>query len=116
MMLSIYAVSTQYVEVPISNDNGINPTSDVVQFAFLGPYNTVPIANTAVPTSSTTYYTGLWPSMSPVSNMPNTYNAAILVGPNGGAVTLTTGSYLVVVKVTDNPEVPIIFSGPMVVA
>ena len=114
-MLSIYAQSTQYIEVPITNDQCVNPTSDVVQFAFLGPYSNVSQSNEAVPNNSTTYYTGIWPSTSPVNNMPNTYNAAILVGPNG-VVTLSTGTYLVIVRVTDSPEVPVLFSGSMVVS
>lgn len=109
-MLSVYATSLQYVQVPVTNTQGVNPTGDVVQFAFLGPYGNVSQCNDAIPTSATTYYTGSWQSTT------SPYIAACLVGPGGGVVTLTTGTYLVVVKVTDNPEVPIIFSGPMVVS
>ncbi len=108
-MLSIYAASKQYVTVPITNSEGINPTSDVVQFAFLGPVQNVGQANGLVPTANTTYYTGSW------QNSVSPYIAAILVGP-GGTVTLTAGTYLVVVKITDSPEQPVLFSGPMVVS
>lgn len=115
-MLSIYAQSTQYISVPVTNSQGINPTADVVQFAFLGPYSNVSQANQAIPTGGTIYYTGLWPSTSAVNNSPNTYVAVILVGPIGGVVTLGAGTYLVVVKVADNPEVPVLYSGPMIVS
>ena len=111
-MLSLYAQSTQYIEVPVTNEQGINPTSDVVQFAFLGPVSNQSQANEQVPSANTTYYTGLWPSTSSVANMPNTFIAAILVGP-AGTVTLTTGTYLMIVRVTDSPEVPVLFSGPI---
>lgn len=108
-MLSIYAQSCNYVQVPVTNTEGINPTGDVVQFAFLGPYGNVGQAISAVPTSSTVYYTGAWQSVS------SPYVAEILVGP-GGTVQLGTGSYLVVIKITDSPEIPVLFSGPMVVS
>jgi hypothetical protein len=109
-MLAIYAQSTQYIEVPVTNEEGINPTGDVVQFAFLGPYGNVSQANEAVPTSTTTWHTGSWQSTS------SPYTAIILVGPANGGVALTTGTYLVVLKVTDSPEVPVLFSGPLVVS
>jgi hypothetical protein len=108
-MLSIYAVSTQYIQVPVFNEEGINPTSDVVKFAFLGPFTNVSTSNEAVPTATTTYYTGAWQSV----NSP--YVATCLVGP-AGVVALATGTYLVIVKITDNPEVPVLFSGPLVVS
>lgn len=113
--MAIYAQSTQYIEVPITNTEGINPTSDVVQIAFLGPYGNIQQANQAVPTSSTTYYTGSWQSTSPVANTASTYNAIVLVGPDGGVVSLSSGAYLVIAKVTDSPEVPVLYSGPIVV-
>ena len=109
-MLSIYAQSTQYVEVPVSNAQGVNPTSDTVQFAFLGPYGNVSQAREAVPSATTTYYSGSW-----VSTVAP-YVAKCLVGPAGGGVTLGAGCYLVVLKVTDNPEVPVLFCGPMAVS
>jgi|ERR1039458_1212127 hypothetical protein len=112
-MLSVYAQSTQFIEVPISNTEGINPTSDVVKFAFLGPYQNVSQANEAVPTASTTYYAGAWQSVT--ANSAGAYVATCLVGPGAGVVALTTGTYLVIVKVTDSPEIPVLFSGPLVV-
>ena len=115
-MISIYAQSTQYVSVSVTNSQGVNPTSDAVQFAFLGPVSNSSQANEMVPTSATTYYTGFWPSTLPVPNTVNTYNAAILIGPDGGSVSLSTGTYLCVLKITDSPEVPVLFSGPLLVS
>ena len=117
-MLSIYATSTPYIQVPITNEEGINPTGDEVQFAFLGPYTSDTAAKDAVPTASTTYYTGAWQSTSPSGGVygANTYTAIILVGPDGGVVTLTTGNYLVIVRVVGNPEIPIMQSGLLVVS
>lgn len=109
-MLQIYAQSTQYVEVPVTNAQGVNPTADSVQFAFLGPAVTTPQANELTPTNATTYYPGSWQSTT------SPYVATILVGPNNGGVLLTAGCYLVVLKITDNPEIPVLFSGPLVVS
>ena len=114
-MLSIFATSTQYVTTNITNNESVNPTSDVVQFAFLGPYSNQAQANEAVPTSSTTYYTGAWPSTLPTANTTNTYTAWILVGPSG-TVTLSTGTYLMVAKISASPETPVIFCGPVSVS
>lgn len=108
-MLSIYATSTQYIEVPVTNSQGINPTNDAVRFAFLGPYSNTSQANSAIPTTTTTYYTGEWQSDT------SPYLAAVLVGPTGGVVALTAGVYLIVVKITDNPEVPVLYSGVVAV-
>lgn len=115
-MLPIFAVSTQYISSNISNSDGVNPTSDTVQFAFLGPQSNSSQASELVPTSSTAYYAGSWPSTSPVVNQPNSYTATILVGPNGGALSLSTGTYLMIVKVTDHPEVPVIRCGTISVS
>ena len=115
-MLSIYAVSTVYLSTNVSNNESINPTSDVVKFAFLGPVSSSSAANELVPTASTTYYTGSWPSVLPIANSANSYRATILVGPGGGAVTLSTGTYLMICKITDSPEVPVIPCGPVSVS
>ena len=109
-MLSVYAQSTQFIEVPVSNAQGINPTGDVVKFAFLGPYTNVATANEAVPTAGTTYYAGAWQSTT------SPYVATCLVGPGAGVVALTTGTYLVIVKVADSSEQPVLYSGPIVVS
>lgn len=72
----------------------INPTTDVVQFAF-----------TAFNVSPTAWSTGSWDPGGPP------YSARILVGPANGGVVLVPGSYEVWIKITDNPEVPVIQVG-----
>ena len=108
-MLAISALSTQYVQVPVTNTEGISPINDVVQFAFIGPYATTTQAADYPPTAATTWITGSWLSGA------TTPTAQILVGPSGGAVTLVVGSYQVYIKITDSPEVPILWSGPALV-
>jgi hypothetical protein len=108
-MLAISALSTQYVQVPVTNTEGINPISDVVQFAFIGPYATTTQAADYPPTVSTVWTNGSWLSGA------TTPTAQILVGPSGGAITLGVGSYQVWLKVEDSPETPILWSGPALV-
>jgi hypothetical protein len=108
-MLQILALGTQYIQVPISNTESINPTGDVVTFCFLGPYSTVQQAADIPLTSGATWYTGSWSVGTP-------YVARCLVGPNGGITTLAVGAYQVYVTIHDSPEIPILWSGPMVVS
>lgn len=99
-MIKQSALSLQYVQAQVSATaagSPINPTGDVVQFAF-------PLDGA----QPSTWYTGSWDGTSPRSN--GMYVAHCLVGP-GGTVTLTAGSYNVWVKVTDSPEVPVIDVG-----
>ena len=107
-MLAISSQSTIYVQVPVYNTEGIDPTSDKVYFAFVGPFATSSQAAEEPPTASTVWYEGTWDAGS------SPYTARILVG-SGGVTALAVGSYQVYVKVHDAPEVPVLFSGPMVV-
>ncbi len=93
-------LSTQYVHVPVQgsvNNAPIDPTTDIVQFAF--------VANGVGP--PITWYVGAWDtgSSGPV------YTARILVGPVNGDVVLSIGSYAVYVKISDSPEVPVLPAG-----
>jgi len=112
-MLTTSSQSTVYVRVVVTSElpNGttVNPTSDTVQFAFIGPYASTGTASSNPPTSTTTYCSGSWDSGTP-------YTAKCLIGPNGGVTTLTTGAYQVWIKITDNPEVPVLLAGPLLVA
>lgn len=107
-MLAISAIGTQYVQVPVYNTEGIDPTSDVVEFAFIGPFSTTPQAGDNPPTTNTVWTQGTWDAGTP-------YTARILVGPNDGQIALATGSYQVYVQIQDSPETPCLWSGPMVV-
>lgn len=103
----ISAASLEYVRVPVaaqSSGIAVNPTADVVQLAFMS--------------GRTNPATGDWKAASwdtDVTTVPPTYRARCLVGP-GGAVTLSPGTYLVWVKVTDSPEMPVKPAGPLKVS
>lgn len=101
-MSSQPALSLQYVTfavLPTSFGGAINPTGDTVQFAFtLGGAN------------PSTWYAGTWASTTPLTS--GAYLAQCLVGP-GGTVALTRGSYSCWIKITDNPEIPVIPAGQL---
>lgn len=101
--LSISSLSTIYVQVAVSATiSGVlyNPTSDVVQMAFM--------TGTKKPGVSD-WKTGSW------ETVPGpTYFAQVLVGPSG-TVALTVGQYMVWLKIVDNPEVPVASVGTLTV-
>lgn len=97
----IAADSKQYIIVPIEgqDDNGsLDPTSYPVEFAFLG--------QDATPDGDTTWYAGTWFTESQ-TYLPDIYKAKVLIGPDGGVVTLAAGSWSVWVRVTHPVEVPV---------
>lgn len=92
-MITLSSLSTEYVRVPVAatvNNAPYNPTGDVVQFAFTTGANPV----------SGDWHTGSWDS----TDSP--YVAQCLVGP-GGVVSLAVGTWIIWIKITDNPEVPV---------
>jgi len=98
----ISAASKQYILVAIEgrDDNGVlDPTSLPVEMAFL-PQDTTP-------DEDTTWHTGSWVTVIQ-SNLPNIYKGRVLIGPDGGVVTLTPGSWDVWVKVTHAVEEPVV--------
>lgn len=99
----ISSLSTVYVQVPVAavvNGVAYNPTGDTVQMAFP--------ANSANPA---TWYPASWTD-GPGSGA---YLAQCLVGPGSGGVDLATGTYGIWVQITDNPEIPVINCGVLVV-
>lgn len=90
---TVSSASKQYIQIPVALNTGGNPTGDVVSMAF-----------PAVGGEPTTFYTGTWVTLNGI------YLASVLVGPGTSAV-LPVGYYDVYVKVADNPEIPVIFSG-----
>ncbi|MFD9632843.1 hypothetical protein [Streptomyces violascens] len=99
-MITQSSLSLEYVQVPVTamvGGNPLNPTGDVVQFAFL-PDKVQP--------GSGDWKAGSWDGAQP-RPPGNAYLAQCLVGP-GGTVTLTPGTYTVWIKVMDSPEVPVI--------
>lgn len=100
-MITRSVLDTEYLVYPVALVVGgvvINPTADVVQFAFMpNPAN----ANPGV----SDWHNGSW-----VTTTTGGYQAQILVGPANGGVTPgggATGLYNVWIKITDSPEVPV---------
>jgi hypothetical protein len=109
----ISALSLVMVNVSWTSDldgTRIDPTGQtagqaalIVQFAF--PLSS---GNYTAPAEPVTWYTGSWL----LGGTGRGYIAQCLVGPGGGAVTLTAGqSYDVWSKITGTPESPAIFAG-----
>ncbi|WP_439947177.1 hypothetical protein [Streptomyces sp. BBFR109] len=80
-----------------------NPTVDAVAFAF-GPVGGRPA----------TWYDGGWDGTQPVPGT-NSYRAQVLVGPDSGGPVLAPGRYAVWIRITDNPEQPVIPVGQLTV-
>lgn len=96
----ISSLSTEYIQVPVQaivNGAPYNPTSDTVYMAF------VPVGSSNYPV---TWYQGSWST-----TVQGNYLAQCLIGPLNGGVVLPVGYYVVWVKVTDSPEVPVKPSG-----
>ena len=99
-VLTIYSSSTQYVLVPVTfevDGAATDPTADTVQFAFIAP-GTDPVSGDFK--SATWETTGT-----------DTYAARCLVGPSGGVTTLSASTYSIFLKITDNPEIPVLEAG-----
>jgi hypothetical protein len=101
------ALSREYVSAAITaNAAGtpVNPTNDVVEFAFTA-VSTAPAPSDWKP--------GSWDGTQP-RTPGGAYIAHCLVGP-GGTIQLPAGRYTMWVRVTDNPEVPVIPFGQLVI-
>lgn len=96
----IYESSLEDVMVPVSailNGVAIDPTTDLVQMAFIPLDQDEPAAGDLKAASWETWGSGLTVK----------YFAKCLVGV-GGAVALVEGFYQIFVKITDSPEVPVL--------
>lgn len=101
-------LSTEYVLVPISVTKlgvSYNPTGDEVQMAFM--------PNATQQPGVSDWQTASWDT--DTSNIIYPYNAKCLVGPSG-VITLTVGTYVIYVKIFDNPETPVLVVGQLVVS
>jgi hypothetical protein len=99
-------LSTEYILIPVAATKvGLpyNPTSDTVQFAFMPTPTQIP--------ASGDWVAGSWDSIP--SNIIYPYTAKCLVGPTG-TITLGTGTYVIYIKITDSPEVPVLPAGQLV--
>jgi hypothetical protein len=91
MSLKISTQSTEYVKVQVTRDNGSDPTTDTVAMAFVADGVTPSVGD---------FKSSSWQTIN------GKYFARCLIGPTG-VVQLTAGLYVVWVKVTDSPEVPV---------
>lgn len=101
--ISISHLATYPVTVPVSVTKlGVpyNPTSDVVQFAFLAQATQTP--------QPSDWVTGSWAS--DPSNVLYPQSAVCVIG-TGGTITLGVGRYMVYVRVYDSPEIPVSYCG-----
>ncbi|MFI1165642.1 hypothetical protein ACH4UM_19005 [Streptomyces sp. NPDC020801] len=98
--------SRQYVvaqvEVTVAGQP-YNPTGDVVEFSF-----------SAVSGRPATWYTGGWDGTGPIPGT-TAYRAQVLIGPGSSGPTLAPGKYTVWIRITDNPEQPVISVGQLAV-
>jgi hypothetical protein len=98
-------LSTEYVIIPVNVTKAgaaYDPTNDVVQFAFMPTQTQVP--------QSGDWIAGIWEE-DPTSVL-YPYLAQCLVGPSG-TTTLTVGLYVIYLKITDNPEIPVLIGGQL---
>lgn len=98
--------SREYVQASVRasvQGEPYNPTGDVVEFSF-----------TDVSGRPVTWYPGSWDGTGPIAGS-TAYRAQILVGPGSSGPTLTPGKYAVFIRITDNPEQPVIPVGQLAV-
>jgi hypothetical protein len=106
--ITLSHLSTEYVLIPVAvTKAGVsyNPTSDTVQFAFMSTPTQIP--------GVSDWQTGAWDTDS--TNILYPYTAKCLVGP-AGTITLTDGTYVIYLKITDNPEIPVLVAGQLVIS
>jgi hypothetical protein len=94
--------STEFIQLQVVaqklDGTPYNPTSDPVAIAFQ-PVTSPPGSPDPAP--------GAFNAATWTTDTAGNYWAGILVGPLNGGVSLAVGSYLVVVRVTDSPAVPV---------
>jgi len=98
--------SREYVQAEVNatvQGQPYDPTGDVVEFAF-----------TAVGGRPSTWYSGGWDGTQPIPGS-NAYVAQVLIGPGSSGPTLGAGRYTVWIRITDNPEQPVIQIGQLTV-
>lgn len=101
-------LATEYVLIPVvATKSGLpyNPVADAVQFAFMPTPTQVPQVSDWV--------TGSWDTNT--TNVLYPYSAKCLVGP-AGTVALGIGSYIIYIKITDSPEIPVLVGGQLQVS
>jgi hypothetical protein len=98
-------LATEYVLIPVTVTKAglaYNPTGDTVQFAFAATPTYVPQVSDWV--------AGAWDT--DTTNILYPYTAKCLIGPSG-TITLGIGTYIIYLKITDNPEIPVLIGGQL---
>ncbi len=93
------------VKATVNGNTAYNPTSDTVQFGFQ-------LETTYTPTQApTVWYAGSWETVGSGSQV--SYVARCLVGPGGTFTPTAETDYWFWVKITDSPEIPVLFVGEL---
>jgi hypothetical protein len=103
--LGMSHLSTQYYLVPVAATKAgvtYNPTGDAVAFAFMPTPTQVP--------GSGDWVAGSWSTNTTSVLYP--YSAQCLIGPSG-TTALGIGTYIVYVRITDSPEIPVLTAGQL---
>ena len=104
--ITISHLSTEYVIIPVNatiSGQSYNPTGDTVSFAFM--------SNPSASPTNTDWVAGSW-DVSANSLYP--YLAQCLIGPNG-VITLGVSTFVIWLRVADNPETVIIQAGMLTI-
>ena len=94
-MLQISSLSTEYIKVEVTRDDGTNPTADTVKMAF--------VADGVTPATGD-FKVADWQTIG--VGAENHYYIRCLIGP-AGTIALAAGLYVVWVKISDSPETPV---------
>lgn len=98
-------LSTQYVFIPVQatrSGAAYNPTGDSVQMAFMPTATQVP--------GNSDWVAASWDTNTTSVLFP--YSVKCLVGP-AGVINPGLGTYVMYIKVVDNPEVPVLLAGQL---
>jgi hypothetical protein len=98
-------LATMYVFVPVAaTRSGLpyNPTGDPVQMAFMPTATQVP--------ANTDWVSASWDTDTASVLYP--YSVKCLVGPSG-VINPGIGRYIMYLKITDNPETPVLIAGQL---
>lgn len=103
--MDIRADSTEFIYATVTADHDLTGASLHVALPSTG-------------SAPSTWYEATVTDAVQISTSPTKYKVTyrLLVGPSGGAVTLTAGSYDWVLRVTDSPEQPIRKTGTVEVS
>lgn len=99
--MSLSALSTEYIRVPVRTTDGADVTSAAVEMAI--------VSGRYTPPGDSDWHSASWDTTGAVAA------ASLLVGPDG-VIELDAGAYSVWVRLTDNPEVPVLRSGLLTVS